>query len=425
MTTIIMAVCVVLFGSVCLADTPMADTPKEGVAAVANSSNAFATDLYAMLAAGKGNLFFSPGSIDTALAMTYAGAAGDTAKQMAKTMHLTLAADKLGPAFADLLKQLNNPPDVGYGKDKKPAYQLVVANRLWGQKDYGFKADFLQRAQQSYGAGLNELDFAQTEEARTTINDWVAQQTKDKIKDLIPKGSLQSNTRLVLTNAIYFKSNWMEQFPKRATKDAPFKLSANKSVDVPMMHLQKHFGYMENDDLQLLEMPYARRELSMMILLPKPIIQNDSGKIPPEVDPLAILEKNLTAANIDNWLKGQRTINVDVTLPKFKFSGEFKLADTLRDMGMTDAFDQTKANFSGMTDKEQLYISQVIHKAFVAVDEDGTEAAAATAVMMRPGDVMRPAEPTVFKADHPFVFIIRHNPTGQILFMGRVMNPKE
>jgi len=230
----------------------------------AMNTTAFAADLYAQLGTQKGNLFFSPASIETALAMTYAGAKGTTAQQMAKTLHFTGTPEQVNASFAALLKTLNNPPEVTSfdenGKPvKKPAYQLVVANALWGQQGYPFQPAFTQLVEKNYGAGLNAVDYRQPEQARTTINDWVATQTKDKIKDLIVKGALTPDTRLVLTNAIYFKSNWADKFQKVATKDGPFHLSADKSLDVPLMHQRHNFGYMENADLQLLEMRYTQR----------------------------------------------------------------------------------------------------------------------------------------------------------------------
>jgi serpin B len=410
---------------------------KQMSAPVVNGSNNFATDLYAKLAAdAKGNLFFSPGSIDTALAMTYCGASGNTADQMAKTMHFTLPADKLSSAYADLIKTLNNPPQVETvdesGKPVKgPAYQLVVANALWGQKGYAFKPDFTKLLDKSYGAGLNDVDFSQSKQAAKTINDWVALQTKDKIKDLVPQSAINSLTRLVLTNAVYFKSNWADKFQKVATKDAPFRIPFDRNItqersltiQVPTMHQRHHFGYVENDKLQMLELPYAQNELSMIVLLPKleDMLAKEVGR--DDLKELKALEAKLTADNIDKWLKDKKSELVDVSMPKFTFSSQFMLADTLKAMGMTDAFDAAKADFSGMTDKEKLCISNVIHKAFVAVDEEGTEAAAATAVIML-GSAMRAETPKTFNADHPFVFIIRHNSTGEILFMGRLANPK-
>jgi serpin B len=407
-TKSILTVCIVLLASSCLAQT---ETPKEGVPAVVEGSNTFATDLYAKLASkDKGNLFFSPSSIDTALAMTCAGAAGDTAKQMAKMLHFSLSADKLHLAYADLLTNLTSPTlrdEESAKKHPLPAYQLLIANALWGQKNYGLKMDFTQLA---YGGGLNYVNFAQTDEARETINDWVAQQTKDKIKDLIPEGALNSDTRMVLTNAIYFKSKWAEKFPKDATKKATFRLTNDNVIDdVPMMHVEKHFDCMENDAIQMLDLPYVQNVLSMIVFLPK------------KVDGIGDIQKNLTAANIDKWIGQKKSVLVQVTLPKFTCSQEFMLADALKGMGMTDAFDADKANFSKMTDKEKLFISKVIHKSFVAVDEEGTKAAAATAVEAEALD--EPETPKVFKADHPFVFVIRHNATGEILFMGRLMYP--
>jgi serpin B len=329
---------------------------------------------------------------------------------MEKTLHFTLSTDKLSVGYADLLDSLNSRRNNNWFE--KPAYELLVANALWGQKGYEFKPAFTQLLQNNYGARLKDVDFAKTEQARKTINDWVAQQTKDKIKDLIPPGAVDNLTRLVLTNAIYFKGKWETKFAKEGTKDGQFKVTAEKSVDVPMMHQLHDFGYTENDDLQMLELPYIQNELSMVIMLPK------------KIDGLADLEKSLTAASVGKWLKEQRPTPVDVTLPKFTFSSEFMLKDTLKAMGMTDAFDGGKADFTGMTDKEKLFISKVIHKAFVAVDEEGTEAAAATAVVTTPTACPPPEEPKVFKADHPFMFLIRHNSTGEILFMGRVANPK-
>jgi serpin B len=348
---------------------------------------------------------------------------------MSKIMHVTLPPDKLSATYAQLLTQSNTLPDAHDLVDesakpvKGPPYQLVVANALWGQKGYAFKPDFTKLLETSYGAGLNNVDFGQPKEAAKTINDWAAKQTKDKIKDLIPDGAFNDLTRLVLTNAIYFKSNWADKFPKAATKDAPFKLSADKSVDVPMMHQRHHFGYMENDQFQMLELPYIENKLSMFVLLPKleDMLAREVGK--DDLKELKDLEKKLTAENLYKWLNDKKSEMVDVTLPKFKFSSQFSLGAALKALGMTDAFDASNADFSGMTDKEKLFISAVIHKAFVAVDEEGTEAAAATAVMMV-GSAMRVEEPKAFNANHPFVFIIRHNLTGEILFMGRLANPK-
>jgi len=384
-------------------------TPQ--MTAVAEGGNEFAFDLYARLsAAQKGNLFFSPSSIHTALAMTYAGAAGNTADQQAKTMRYSMPPDKLAAALGDLLKLLNTP-HLTY--ERKPAYELVVSNALWPATGYPFKPAYVELVKKDFGASLQELDYAgQAEAARKTINDAIARQTKDKIKDLVPPSAVTDLTRLILTNAIYFKSNWMDKFVKEATAEAPFKLSAEKTANCPMMHRQGHYSYGEAEDLQVLEMPYMYRDLSMILLLPK------------KVDGLAELEKKLSAKQLAQWLGQGKAAMVKVSLPRFKFSGEFSLGDTLKAMGMTDAFSAQAADFSGMTTAEKLAISAVIHKSFVAVDEEGTEAAAATAVMMVGSAAPRPEEVKVFNADHPFVFLIRHNATGAILFAGRLSAPE-
>ena len=385
--------------------------PAAAIAPIVDGNSDFAADLYAKLVAdAKGNVFFSPASIHTALAMTYVGAAGDTASQMMQTLHLPGDDAKLHSNFGSLLVRLNRPQVM----NGQASYDLVVSNAIWGQKGYEFTPAFLDCLKTNYNSPLNDVDFAQSADARKTINDWVADKTKDKIKDLIPDGVLNNLTRMVLTNAVYFKSKWASTFPKDATADAAFQVSAGKSVTVPMMHQTHDLGYLETDDCQVLEMSYFMHDLSMFVLLPK------------KADGMAAVEKSLSAANFTKWSKDVEKTNVEVTMPKFQFTSQFGLADALKALGMTDAFDATKANFAGMTEKEKLFISAVIHKAFVAVDEDGTEAAAATAVVMGVMSAMpNPAQPKVFKADHPFVFYIRHNSTGEILFMGKVVNPKE
>jgi len=383
--------------------------PPQDVTAAADGGNAFALDLYAELAPAKGNLFLSPSSIHTALAMTYVGARGRTATQMAKTLHFTLGPKRLHPAFEGLLKKLRSPRT---DYRKKPAYELHVANALWGQTGYPWHDEFLRLAEAHYAAGLRQLDFRRTEQARGEINGWVARQTKDKIKDLIPPGAITPVTRLILTNAIYFKSNWAQKFSEKATRDEAFRLSADKTVQTAMMHQQRRFGYTETDAVQVLALPYTYHDLSMIVLLPK------------AVDGLPALEKSLTGKNLAAWLKQLRSHRVKVTLPKFKFTSRFTLARVLKAMGMADAFSRKEADFTGMATTERLSIDDVIHKAFVAVDEEGTEAAAATAVVMVGTGMPRPTTPKVFRADHPFLFLIRHNRTGTILFLGRVTNPK-
>jgi len=380
-----------------------AETNKELITA---GNNAFALELYAKLRGEQGNLFFSPYSISTALAMTYAGARGQTATQMAQVLHFPASADRgqFGSAFGQIIKDLNK-------RGRKGAYNLTVANALWGQKGYGFLKEFLKSAETNYDGRLSEVDFvAATEAARKTINTWVEKQTKDKIKDLIGAGVLDSMTRLVLTNAIYFKGNWARQFKKDQTKDAPFTLADGREIQAPMMNQTAEFGYMETDTFQGLELPYVKDELSMIILLPK------------AHDGLAELEKTLTAENLSAWQGRLFRREVIVSIPKFKATSQFSLASVLAAMGMKDAFTQD-ADFSGMDGKKDLFISAVIHKAYVDVNEEGTEAAAATGVTMKLTS-LGPSEIPVFRADHPFVFLIRDNHSAGILFIGRLMNPK-
>ena len=378
---------------------------------IAKSNNDFAAALYAQLAKGKGNLFFSPSSIHTALAMTYTGARTNTEKQMSATLRFPLlggagaaSQDRLHGEYAELLKLLKPPADGGY--------QLSVANALWGQKGYPWIKEFLDTTEEHYGAGLRQVDFvSQTEASRKTINLWVEDQTNKKIKDLIPQGVLNALTRLVLTNAIYFKGDWASQFKVAATKDAPFKLGGGKTVKAPLMYQKGKFGYKEDADVQVLSMPYKGDDLSMVVVLPK------------KVDGLAEVTADLTAAKLAGWMGRLYKGDVRVYLPKFKLTSQFGLSKVLAKMGMPDAF-SSRADFSGMNGKKDLYISAVIHKAFVDVNEEGTEAAAATAVVVSLRSAVRPRPVPVFRADHPFMFLIRHNKTGAVLFLGRMMNPK-
>lgn len=384
---------------------------------IAAGNNTFALELYAKLQSQEGNLFFSPYSISTALAMTYAGARGQTESQMAKVLHFPAGANErtksspmvmdrrqFASTFGEIINDLNK-------RGRKRAYTLSVANALWGQKGHGFLDEFLELVKANYGGRLSEVDFVgATEASRKTINAWVEKQTKEKIKDLIPPGVLDSMTRLVLTNAIYFKGNWARQFKKDQTKDAPFTLADGSEIQTSMMNQTGEFGYMENDTFQGLELPYVKDELSMIILLPK------------DSDGLAELEKTLTPENLSQWLNRLYRREVVVGVPKFKATTQFSLASVLESMGMKDAFSE-KADFSGMDGKKDLFISAVIHKAYVDVNEEGTEAAAATGVTMKLTS-LGPSETPVFRADHPFLFLIRDSHSAGILFLGRVVNPK-
>jgi serine protease inhibitor len=369
---------------------------------VVEGNNKFAIELYQKLQCQQGNLFLSPYSISTALAMTYAGARGRTAEQMEKTLNFPVD-EQFHKTFGEIIKQLN-------ASGQKGAFELVVANALWGQKDYKFLADYLALVKADYDGNLEQVDFkTQTEDARKTINAWVENKTRDKIKDLIKPGSLNSLTRLVLTNAIYFKGKWASQFKPDQTQESLFILLSGEKVNVPMMQQKERFGYAEVNDIQLLELPYKGNDLSMVVLLPR------------KIDGVKELEKQLNADNLAGWVGKIHKREVHVFFPRFKMTSQFGLAQILGEMGMTDAFLE-KADFSGMTGNRDLFISAVVHKAYVDVNEEGTEAAAATGVVMRVTSVEMP--PPVFRADHPFIFLIRDNHTGSILFLGRVESPK-
>jgi serpin B len=365
-------------------------------------NTAFALDLYGRLRGREGNLFLSPESISTALAMTYAGARGRTAEEMAATLHFTLSPERLHPAMAALLRDLG-------GRTGQGGYSLSLANALWAQRGHPFLPEFLRLARDRYSAGVRELDFVNaTEEARQTINDWVARQTKDKIRDLIAKGVLDASTRLVLTNAIYFKGDWTRPFPKEGTHDAPFHSGAGRDVKVPLMSQTAELGYLDGGTFQALELPYGSGDLSMVVFLPR------------KADGLADFERKLTPESLAGWLAKLHTQEVEVSLPRFRVTAEFSLKDTLTAMGMPLAFSGS-ADFSGMDGSRDLHISAVVHKAYVDVNERGTEAAAATAVAVA---TAAPLVTHVFRADHPFLFLIRDRRTGSLLFLGRLTNPR-
>jgi serpin B len=378
---------------------------------IVEGNNQFALELFAKLQNTKGNLFFSPYSISTALAMAYAGARNQTESQMAEVLHFPVSVKRstdsaskflldkrqFATEFGNIIKDLNK-------RGQKGAYTLTVANALWGQKGYGFLKEFLELIESNYDGSLNEVDFVRAaESARKTINTWVEKKTNGKIKNLISQGVLDSMTRLVLTNAIYFKGNWAKQFEEKRTQKAPFTLADGQKINVEMMNQKAEFGYMETDTFQALELPYVDEELSMVILLPK------------QFDALDEFEKKLALENLTQWLAKIHKREVVVFVPKFKMTSQFSLASVLKSMGMKDAF-SSDADFSGINGKEDLFISAIIHKAFVEVNEEGTEAAAATGVVMRLTSI-GPAPIPVFRADHPFLFLIRDNLTGSILFI--------
>ncbi|MFS8066641.1 MAG: serpin family protein [Byssovorax sp.] len=383
---------------------PASDDIKE----FATSNNAFAFDLFAKLRTRKGNLVISPFSLSTTLTMTWAGAHGETADQMKKVLHLAGTTEQVLDVTA---KALASYQELGSDVTLRPA------NRLFGEKTYSFEQAYLDSTSATFGAPLESLDFLHASDAgRQHINAWVASATQDRIQDLIPVNGLDSGTRLVLANAIYFLGAWSAPFSKAATASAPFRLTVSESKDVPTMHLASSFRFAVVDGVKLLEMPYQGGALAMTLVLPDP------------VDGLAALEARLSQATLDAWLGARAGDYIDVKLPKLEIDpvGSLSLKETLRALGMPLAFLETKADFTGIAQPRvngsRLYVEQVFHKAFIKVDEQGTEAAAATAVTMR--GKSRGGPPKVeFHADHPFLFFLRDVRSGMILFMGRVSDP--
>ncbi len=390
-----------------LAAAPPA-APTADQAEAVKGSNAFAIDLYGRLSAQPGNLFFSPESISTDFAMAYAGAHGQTATEMAHVFHYTLPQDRLHPAMGALLAGMNAPHQ---------GYALSVADALWAQQDEKFQPTYLKLVETNYGAGFHPVDFKSAPDSvRTTINQWVEKQTNDKIQNLLGPGTVTPLTRLILTNAIYFKAAWASQFSKNATEDEDFHLSASKTIQAPTMRNSEGYDYFKGPSFQALLLPYEKGEISMLILLPD------------DMDGLPALEHSLSAGNLQKWMKSlSYQHEVIVSLPRFKITQQFELSSTLEGLGMKAAFDPNSADFSAMTGDKSLVISAAIHKAYIDLDENGTEAAAATAVMMEMATAMAPQyappPPIVFTADHPFLFLIRDNASGAILFMGRVTDP--
>lgn len=377
--------------------------PVEGGRAVdaAHSVNEFAVDLYRELAAGDGNLFFSPTSISTALAMTWAGTAGGTAEEAAVVLHLGSDRQQVLADYSQLLAGLA-------GNDT--TFTLNVANRLWGQTGLPFHSSYLTEIQKHFGGGFESSDFrVDPEKERLAINHWVAKQTADKIQDLLPAGTIDRNTRLVLTNAVYFLGNWLFPFPYDRTSDEEFHLADGSTMTVPTMKLKKHLPYFSNVDLAMVALPYVGDDLEFLVVLP-----NGNSSLPE-------IEASLTADGLKEDMETMTRHEVDVWLPRLDLSQAFNLNSALKRLGLRRAFIEDQADFSGMTDQKGLFISSVVHKSFLKVDEQGTEAAAATGVTI--GLTSMPMPQTMFVADHPFLFLIRQKDTGVILFMGRLEDP--
>lgn len=382
-----------------------ADT-RPAVKPLVEANNSFALDLYGKLRSTQGNLAYSPYSISSALAMTYAGARGETARQMEQSLHLSSLKAGAHPLFGTLDGTL---------KTAQGSNQLNIANSLWPQEKYAFLPEFMALLKQNYRASVTPLNYGSApEKARTRINSWVEEQTRQRIKDLIAPNMLNEMTRMVLVNAVYFKGTWATPFAESATKPLTFYASPNAAMSTPFMHRRGSFRYGESPHAQLLALPYEGNGLEMLLLLPR----NRNG--------IATLEANLNATNLAASLAAMRNEEVDVAMPRFKITSSFGLGDTLKSLGMPNAFDPARADFSGMDGRPNwLFISAVVHKAFVEVNEKGTEAAAATGVMMAPTSIAAPKPPPKeFRADHPFLFLIRETGTGSLLFIGRVSTVK-
>ncbi|XP_066532735.1 leukocyte elastase inhibitor-like [Hoplias malabaricus] len=374
-----------------------------------HANGTFALDLYRALSEGNPtqNLFFSPLSISAALSMVYLGARGTTAKEMAEVMSFSSVPD-VHTNFSNLNNAINSP---------KSSYILRLANRLYGEKTFKFLSEFVESTQKLYQADLQAVDFVGASDAsRKLINCWVEEQTENKIRDLLKPGMITGMTRLALVNAIYFKGNWLQRFNPQDTKETPFKINKNERRSVQMMIQKKKFpfNYIPEYNLQVLELPYVQEELSMLVLLPQEA-ENDS-------DPLQKLESELTLDKLLEWTNRDNMdtgTDIIVHLPKFKLEEESSLEDVLSKMGMTSVFQASSADLTGMSAEGGLYLSAVAHKAFVEVNEEGTEAAAATAGII----AFCMLREEYFIADHPFLFFIRHNPTNSILFLGRFRGP--
>jgi serpin B len=379
--------------------------------ALADDNTAFALNFYEQLRSSEGNLIYSPFSISVALAMTMAGAEGDTRAAMQEALQLSLPIETLYPAYNALLLSIEGSEKLSNENAEGDPFTLNIANSIWGQTGYPFKEPFLNTLAQNFGAGMHTVDYVQApEEARQAINGWVEEETHDKIKDLLPEGSVDALTRLVLANAIYFKGSWYTAFDVNATQAAPFTLLDGSQVDVDMMALNgEHLMYSQGNGFQVIQLPYMSTDFVMTLIVP------DEGEFP-------IIENALSAETYQNWTSQLDYTLVNVQMPKFDFETSVNANAILVALGMGEAFDASAADFSGMTDADKLVISEVLHKATITVDESGTEAAAATAVVMKLTSAM-PEDAIDLVMDRPFMFFIEHQPTGSVLFMGRVVEP--
>lgn len=373
--------------------------------AVLQANTAFAFDLNRQLMPQPGNLFYSPYSISEALAMVCAGAGGTTEAEMSRVLHFTIPEEEIASGFSTLAGAFEKIP--------KSAAVLTVANSLWIQKDFHLDAGYIQLARTNYRAAIESVDFSKNAgEASRRINEWVGTSTNGKIQNLVPPSGLPPATRLLLCNAIYFKGKWARPFAAGDTRPLPFRITPQNPASVPTMHQRSRFRTTHALGLSLIELPYAEQALSMVILLP------DSP------DGLAQVERGLTALKLGQWLEALGAASqedVDLDLPRFTATSQFSLSRQLASLGMGSAFSEAQADFSGMSGSRDLFLSEVVHKAYIEVNEEGTEAAAATGAIMSVTSYHPVQE---FHADHPFLFLIRENSTGALLFLGRIVDPR-
>ena len=380
-------------------ETP--DTTPKSINEVVNLNNMLGFEIYSNLIEEKQeNIFFSPYSISSAFSILYEGARGTTQDEIQSVFHFIKEDQTRRDHANQIISDLNKPSQ---------NYLLSTANALWVQDKFPILQEYKDVTETYYLSTTENLDFVtQPEESRNTINGWVEEKTNDKIKDLLPQGSINDMTRAVITNAVYFLGNWTVQFDENLTKEDDFKISEQKTVKAPMMNIEQNFNYASTNNLQILQMSYKGDDLSMLVLLPK---DND----------LLSLEKKLSVENLNDWKSNLAKKQVNVYLPKFKLETTYSLVENLTNMGMSSVFVSGQADLSGINKDADLYVTGVFHKAFVAVDEKGTEAAAATGIVVSITSVG--PQPEIFRADHPFIFLIQDERTGLILFMGKVMDP--
>ena len=386
----------------------------ENIEALSNGNSTFAISFYDLIRQDGENIIFSPLSLSLALTMTMAGAESTTEQAMLEALKLSLPEEEVYPAFNALMLAIEESEGQTMGMAEDSAegnFQLNIANSIWGQSGYDFKENYLDTLARHFGAGMYTVDYQQDpESARNAINDWIEQETEDKIQDLIPPGAINPLTRLVLANAIYFNGAWLYPFNETGTEEALFTTLDGSEITVDMMKLSgERLSYAQGENVQAVSLPYLSPDFAMTILVP------DSGSF-------SSIEDALSIDSLTDLMESMRMMPVNLQMPKFDFESTVNAKDPLKSLGMAEAFDPDLADFSGITEAEKLFITDVLHKATITVDEEGTEAAAATAVIVGIESAM-PDEPISLVIDRPFLFMIRHQPTGTILFMGRVTQP--